>query len=194
MSGGATATAPGPTGKGWVVELRGFTYHQQKSLFLIESLVENIARYGHPAPFVAADASSTGTETPGATSATTGASPDATASGETKPAGLAAADPVINRVSHVLLFDYVANPGSSSIHQSALAGLMGGGGQGSGMSSGGMPDRRYGSPALARPSTMRWKSAGSLYGSTAARCASEKRGLTASSPAHATRASSMRPR
>jgi hypothetical protein len=53
---------------------------------------------------------------------------------------------------------------------------------------------RYGRPALAKPSAIRRKSPGSLYGSTRARCISEKSGFTLSSSDHVLRASSRRPR
>ena len=35
-----------PEGKGWVVELRGYTYHRGERFFVIDTLVENIARKG----------------------------------------------------------------------------------------------------------------------------------------------------
>jgi type IV pilus assembly protein PilM len=37
-----------PAGAGWVFELRGYTYHHKKGIFVTEGLVENIARLADP--------------------------------------------------------------------------------------------------------------------------------------------------
>jgi type IV pilus assembly protein PilM len=37
-----------PVGPGWVFELKGYTYHHKRGLFVVDGLVENIARLGAP--------------------------------------------------------------------------------------------------------------------------------------------------
>jgi type IV pilus assembly protein PilM len=37
-----------PEGKGWVIELRGYTFHHKGRVFIMETLLENLARYGIP--------------------------------------------------------------------------------------------------------------------------------------------------
>jgi type IV pilus assembly protein PilM len=39
-----------PTGPGWVFELKGYTYHHKRGIFVVDGLVENIARLGAPKP------------------------------------------------------------------------------------------------------------------------------------------------
>jgi type IV pilus assembly protein PilM len=37
-----------PDGAGWVIEIRGYTYHHKKSNFVLHTFVENLARFGRP--------------------------------------------------------------------------------------------------------------------------------------------------
>jgi hypothetical protein len=37
-----------PSGPGWVFEVKGYTYHHRRGLFVVDALVENIARLGSP--------------------------------------------------------------------------------------------------------------------------------------------------
>jgi type IV pilus assembly protein PilM len=124
-----------PEGKGWVVEVQGFTYHRAGENFIRNTLVANIGRLG----CLKAPVFTPGTPMPGATGA--GATPrpgpaatvppaGAPASGTpapTTPGGAPAAtgktpetkseeekvvkeDPVIDRVSHVLLYETKQRP------------------------------------------------------------------------------------
>ena len=126
-----------PEGKGWVVEIRGYTYYHDGLDFINKGFVENLATMAYkpellPAGDPAAAAGAGGT-TPAATTPATAAAPatpDATGA-----SGGKAEDPIINRVSHVVVYDYFPDanpdPGSSSfklISQHALDGILGGAG------------------------------------------------------------------
>jgi len=136
-----------PDGKGWVVELRGYTFHWNSSKFLTEAVLENMVSVGMRKAAAQAQAlnPSAGGEAPlGEVSASTGP-PDM--------------GPVINRISHLTLFRYWRSPnmnrnGFYMLDNSLLADLAKGGGGGGagkgGMGMGGMPSPGggEGAPAL----------------------------------------------
>jgi hypothetical protein len=158
-----------PEGAGWVVELRGYTFHWDAQNFLNKTLLENLATHGirpkvvsvTPAQLAQAKAAppvaamvATPTTSPMGTPVPM---PDTTkpmvagqpmgevaaAGAESAPAGPPPnAGPVVNRVSHVMLFKYEIQNTSdrqslSLVTASNLAALMGGGG-GAGGAGGGM--------------------------------------------------------
>jgi type IV pilus assembly protein PilM len=117
---GDAKTPPGKEG-GWVVELRGFTTNTFGAKIIRDGLVDSIARLGNPNPTAAPAAPAAG-----------GAKP---AAGAPAPAGAAAneiKDPVIGRVSHVILYrisDAEVNNGdllSSGVVASLVDGVGGG--------------------------------------------------------------------
>ncbi|MFO0879653.1 MAG: type IV pilus assembly protein PilM [Gemmataceae bacterium] len=121
-----------PEGKGWVVEISGYTYHQDKVAFVRNTLLTNIARLGileeKPADGAAPGAPAGGAPAPAPTPAA-GAAPSGKIDFE------ATKKPVINRISHVLLFNSISKPTAESsgfeiIQTGVLDGLMGGGGGG----------------------------------------------------------------
>ncbi|HXG09429.1 MAG TPA: type IV pilus assembly protein PilM [Gemmataceae bacterium] len=119
-----------PTGPGWVVELRGFTYHKNADSFVIDSLVENLARLSEaqvgppPADATGAAATTAPATSPAAVPPGAGPTPPATAAPTASaiapaapPATGAAAPtegappeggkrvhPIKGRVSHVMMF------------------------------------------------------------------------------------------
>lgn len=107
-----------PEGPGWVIEIRGYTFHQDQKRFLVEVLLENLARYGIVSP-------------------TSGAA--APAGGEGAAAGgLPDKGPVVNRVTHALVYRYLTKKTNERsnfeiINQSYLAAAMREGGMGGGM-------------------------------------------------------------
>ncbi len=101
-----------PQGKGWVVELRGYTFHQAKSNFIVSSLVENLAHYGTKrAAAPAGDAGNAG-----------GAAKPAAEGADQKPS--TSEGPVVNNVSHVLLYTADERGNGSLLNTSVLAGLV----------------------------------------------------------------------
>jgi type IV pilus assembly protein PilM len=160
-----------PEGKGWVVELRGFTFHHREDTFVVDTLVDNLARSGMPATYggVGPDGLPLPGKAPEGTAAPAGGDKAAPAKPAAAPAGKPAAappeDPVINQISHVVLFLYTPTktadtstfqligngvvaaltPGSSAaaanapgMPSGAGGGMMGGGMMGGGMMGGGM--------------------------------------------------------
>jgi type IV pilus assembly protein PilM len=79
-----------PEGPGWVIELQGWTYHKDRENFVKNTLLENLARLGirDQKP----DAAAAGGTTP--TTASSGGGAE-----QKEPLG-----PVINRISHVVLY------------------------------------------------------------------------------------------
>jgi hypothetical protein len=76
-----------PEGKGWVVEIRGYTFHRGKRRFLRDTFLQNIYRIGMP---------------------DFGKAPAPMTPGGTTPAAPAATQPtdaVIGQISHVVLYD-----------------------------------------------------------------------------------------
>jgi type IV pilus assembly protein PilM len=109
-----------PKGGGWLVEMRGYTYHTGSRRFVLEGLVDALARAGVKTLPPAGGTPASGT-TPAPTAPATGA---ATAAAEPQ-----SKDPVIDRVSHVMLFK-ASTPdtgGGDLINTSGLASLVGGG-------------------------------------------------------------------
>jgi type IV pilus assembly protein PilM len=109
-----------PEGAGWIVELRGFTVHPRDRTgqsYVIDCLIENIARKGNPQPPASPVASAPGGDAKPAAGNEAG-EPAA------KPAEKKNEDPVIGRISHVLL--YKAAPDGLINGSSPLAQLAGG--------------------------------------------------------------------
>jgi type IV pilus assembly protein PilM len=122
-----------PTGAGWIVELRGFTHHQFHRIFVLEGLVEALASAGIKSPPAAP---------PGARPAAPAPGPSAPAD-DTVATSNASKDPVIDRISHVVLLK-TSSPeagGADLIRSSVVAQLAGGGATagGSSMTAGGNP-------------------------------------------------------
>lgn len=121
-----------PTGKGWVVEIRGTTYNKDYRKFLIETLVFNLNYYGGIkglAPF--GSAGSGAPAGPMAGSPPAAATPGATAGASAFPA------PIDGRVSHAFLYfvRQVDNPVPGqfvNINQTHLDDVIGGSGAGGG--------------------------------------------------------------
>jgi hypothetical protein len=110
-----------PDGAGWVVELRGYTFQLDQKRFVQEVLLENLVRYG-----IVKNGPANNAEAPAA------------------GAGLPDLGPVINRVSHVLVYKYLTKKTNERsnfeiIGQSYLANAMRAGGFGEGGGGGGMP-------------------------------------------------------
>ena len=113
-----------PEGSGWVVELRGYTFQLDQKRFVQEVLLENLVRYG-----IVKNAPGNNAE----------AAPAAAA-------GLPDLGPVVNRVSHVLVYKYLTKKTNERsnfeiISQSYLGNALraGGFGEGGGAPGGGMP-------------------------------------------------------
>jgi hypothetical protein len=77
-----------PKGKGWIVELRGFTYNRGQQQFLLDGLVDNLARNAVAKP---AEPAPKGKE--------------ATAKKEVKEI-----EPIAGRISHITLYKFVRDP------------------------------------------------------------------------------------
>src|SRR5262249_50541426 len=107
---------PAENDKGWVVQLSGYTYNRGGEPFVLEALVENIARVGAPTKVAPKTEGGSGGNTPAP--ATTGAS--APAEGEAAPK--TAKGPVIDLVSHVML--YKTDTKTSLIGQSIVSNLV----------------------------------------------------------------------
>jgi type IV pilus assembly protein PilM len=122
-----------PDGKGWVVELRGFTQNKGKEGFIIESLVENIARnIKRTQPAAAASGATSAAATPPVAAAPVAAA--APAAGAPADAGAKPTDKdteaVRSKVSHVLL--YKASGTTSIAQASVLPSIVVGGSSGGG--------------------------------------------------------------
>jgi type IV pilus assembly protein PilM len=139
-----------PEGKGWVIELRGYTFHRDQETFVLETLVENLARLGREAE--AAPAAEPGGKPPVAP-----ASPPPGGKPTGKPASMPAGKPAIkvaamppggpikNQVSHVVLlstskkdtdetstFDLIGSGKVADLARATGGGEERGGGQGTG--------------------------------------------------------------
>ena len=122
---------PAAGDKGWVVEVRGYTYHKDGFKFVTKAVVENLARLPLkdgviPAPDLSAK--------PAASATSPTAAKDA-ASPSTASTAAASADPITDRVSHVVLYDFktVENPDPTQfeiIGSRVLDQLIGGGAAG----------------------------------------------------------------
>ncbi len=135
-----------PTGRGWVVEVHGSTYHSEAKTFLVDTLVDNIYRLERQAGGGRREA---GAAQPGAAGraapAAPGATPAAPGTPPAKAGPLSDKDVYEGRISHVVLFDAEAvnstHP-NSIVGQSVLDRLIGskaalGGPMGMGMGPGG---------------------------------------------------------
>jgi len=132
------ATLPGEAAdKGWVVELRGYTFHAGKRTFIVDTLLENLAQMGRPdvdksPPAPMGDGQPMPMPMPMA-----GEQPALAADAV---AELAKKGPVLNRVSHVVLVEVeTTSTGDTAnlkfagqsvldqlVRESALAGGLGG--------------------------------------------------------------------
>ncbi len=134
--------AKNPTGAGWVIELHGWTYHQDKENFIKNTILENIARLGIRDPATAAPA---GGATPkGGTPAPAAPATPAAGQKDQEPLG-----PVINRISHVVMyqtaqssatgpFEILNDSTHQEVHNMAFGGAStGGGGLMGGLAGGG---------------------------------------------------------
>jgi type IV pilus assembly protein PilM len=93
----------GPQGAGWVIELQGWTYHRERINFIQNTLLENLAQLGiRQKKAEAAPSPATG-GTPAAPP-TKGATPSPAAPGGSAAKDLEDLGPVINHISHVVLF------------------------------------------------------------------------------------------
>jgi type IV pilus assembly protein PilM len=108
--------AKNPEGSGWVVEIHGWTYHQRKETFIEDTLLENLARLGirNQKSSSAPDAASGGPGGPVSPAGPGGpprgpGQPAANTEGERKEKA-EDLDPVINRISHVVLYKYKESP------------------------------------------------------------------------------------
>jgi type IV pilus assembly protein PilM len=99
----------GPEGKGWIIEIQGYTWHHKGPIFLRDTLLENIATKGitqaSPGPpGNSGTPGAPGTPAPGKAGPAPGPAPggkDAPADLDIPPDG-----PVKNRISHVMLYKY----------------------------------------------------------------------------------------
>jgi type IV pilus assembly protein PilM len=132
-----------PEGRAWVIEVAGFTYHRDKESFIRNTLLTNIARLGIKANKPADAASEAGAAGAGQPAAAGAASAGAGAA----PAGgvdlESTKEPVINRVSHALLYTAISTSATDStsfeiIQSSALDSLLGSGSGASGGPGGSM--------------------------------------------------------
>src|SRR5262249_7317225 len=91
-----------PEGKGWVVEISGFTYHHEKETFIRSTLLQNLARMGIKETKEAkpADGAAPMGDMPPATPM-----PAAGAADGGKVDLDSTKEPIVNKVSHVLLAD-----------------------------------------------------------------------------------------
>ena len=123
-----------PDGAGWVVELRGYTFHQDQKKFVQEVLLENLVRYG-----IVKNAPAQNNPDPAAQAG----------------AALPDAGPVVNRVSHVLVYKYLTKKTNERtnfeiISQSYLANALraGGFGEAGGAAPGMAPGMPPGGPGM----------------------------------------------
>src|SRR5262249_43925896 len=133
----------GPEGKGWVIEIQGYTYHHAKDNFIRDTLLTNLARRGIKAEVKVKDDKPAGASgapaTPAAPAApATPAPPPATpAAPDPKKDEEATKEPVIDRISHVVLYNALPKPVTDTlsfelINSSALDGLISDGAGGPG--------------------------------------------------------------
>jgi type IV pilus assembly protein PilM len=147
-----------PTGSGWLVELKGYTYHHRTGMFVHDALLENIARVGDPEATTPTPAS---TATPAPATPAKTAPPATPAPAGQKPATAAAAAPAKPdrkaleaeckapiKISHVVLVKALPVPVSGYGSPSALPSVLddiigsnvgsGGGGGGGQQATGGI--------------------------------------------------------
>jgi type IV pilus assembly protein PilM len=178
--------------EGWVVEIAGYTYHGAMSDFVTSTLLTNIPRLGKKeAPKPPPEAAPPPAGKPGAAPPPGPAAPPAAPPAGPPGAGgapgttdefEATKEPVINRVSHAILYAYVTKPATEGaafekINKGVLDDLLknsGGGGKagsGSGMAGGapagspaGMGGGAGGSSGPSAPDRSSWSPLGSRTG------------------------------
>ncbi len=168
----------GPDGKGWVVEIRGYTFHTKKQRFVVDTFVRSLADRGDAAASTpagdaagaAGDAGKPAADTkqpaapptqPQLPAAETKPAGEAKPGEEAKPAGDQAGEDksiVKKHISHVVLLQAVTRPTNDTtsfdlISGSSLDGLIGGSGGFGGPGMGGDTDRGggMGGPGMAGP-------------------------------------------
>lgn len=104
-----------PEGKGWVAEIRGYTYYHDGLKFIHEALVDNLASMPIKPEFASSDAAGPGgAPPPGGVSPAPGAATAPPAPGAPAEGGDGAKvdHPIWNKVSHVVIYSYYpdANP------------------------------------------------------------------------------------
>lgn len=137
-----------PEGEGWVVELRGYTFHWDEANFVNNALVDNLATWGVRTPSTGLPSMAPPTDTP-SPPADAAAAP---AEGVAPPT----AGPVVNRLSHFALYTYqlenTANRSNFKFGQGVLlSSLMGGGAVAGGMGPGGEGGSPMGSGSMSGP-------------------------------------------
>jgi type IV pilus assembly protein PilM len=100
-----------PEGAGWIVEIQGYTFHRDAETFVRNTLLENLARLGRPAPREAPKDDAPAGTNPAAPPAPAPAAPAAPPVPGQPPAGGTEATPedlgpVLNHISHVVLYQY----------------------------------------------------------------------------------------
>ncbi len=121
-----------PDGKGWVVELRGYTFHWASSKFITDVVLENMAYVGIRNAQSKAAAIKAASDPNADSSATDGSATPGAAGGTPPDMG-----PVINRVSHFVLYRYdrstnMSRNGFRIVDQAILGDLAKGGASGGG--------------------------------------------------------------
>jgi type IV pilus assembly protein PilM len=109
-----------PEGKGWLVEVHGYTYHRDGVKFVAKAVVDNLARLpikeGAPGAGQADQAKTADAAAPAAKQDTTAAKTTESASPSTAEGGDANKPsdkmdhPIWNRISHVVLYNYLPVP------------------------------------------------------------------------------------
>ncbi len=146
------ALTKNPEGAGWVVEVQGWTYHWDKETFIKHTILENFARLG------IRDAKPETPATGGATPPPAAAAAQAATGGaeQKEPLG-----PVINRISHVVLYKVATSSSSAdaphellgdSAHQEVRSLVFAQSNPSSGMGGGASPPGGMGGGAGAPPS------------------------------------------
>jgi type IV pilus assembly protein PilM len=157
------ANPPKETDAGWVFEIRGSTYQKEGREFILNTLVENLARLNRktlpwdaPAGAAAPADQPGGAAAPVAAPAAAPSAPDAAADAA-KPVSPGPIDPITDQITHVFLWNYwrVDNPqpgvwrgiqGSYLRPLVAGGGPMGGDSEGRGLPSGVPSPAAVGSP------------------------------------------------
>jgi hypothetical protein len=98
-----------PEGAGWVIEVRGSTYQKDNRQFIIDALVQNLARFSRKTLPLVGDAPAGGAA-PADAAATPAPTPPAPTPDATAPAAAEKVDPIQDRISHVFLYNYWTDP------------------------------------------------------------------------------------
>jgi type IV pilus assembly protein PilM len=153
-----TDYAKAPEGTGWIIAVQGWTHHRDAETFIKNTLLENIARLGIrklKTETPAEDAPAAGGNPPPAPAA-----PAAPGQPSAEKEELPNLGPVINHISHVVLYNYEPSSGGKGaafqlIGRSAYEQMKGlalaSGGGGGGKDAEGMPGMRGGAGAPMMP-------------------------------------------